>query len=46
LTGNMSAAWSFIDDSETYNNPSPVRVYPAPAVYNRVTDLRGSPNFG
>lgn len=29
-TGNFEVRWSYVDDTETWNNPGPVRVYPAP----------------
>lgn len=32
-TGSFSANWSVINDTETYPNPAPTRVYPLPQAY-------------
>jgi hypothetical protein len=44
LTATVEVQWKYIDDTETFNNPSPTRVYPAPVAYDPAHKL-GSASF-
>lgn len=44
LTATVEVQWKFVEDTETYNAPGPVRVYPAPQAYDPAHKL-GSTAF-